>query len=190
MQHQPTRLPNTSIDTYIKVAAAGEFLLPFSPYYAYPFTAEYYIGTADLRGVPGGRKNGSWIRESTKKMPYNFTAAGALVFHAIVALVSRVYYGPSIGRAESNIGWYKRIKRRKFTSPDEGAAPRGERVSFTSNFITQFYRGSSASCCSFSDPFVTYWYIKSSLPRVMESILLVYVFLSVKYGRRILRHGR
>lgn len=28
-----------------------EFLLPFFHYYAYPFTAEYYIGTANLRGV-------------------------------------------------------------------------------------------------------------------------------------------
>jgi len=73
-------------------------------------------------------------------MPYNFTAAGALVFRAIVALVSRVYYGPSIGRAESNIGRYKRIKR-EFTSADEGAASRGERVSFTANFIAQFYHG-------------------------------------------------
>lgn len=37
-------------------------------------------------------------------MPYNFTAAGALVFRAIVALISRVHYGPSIERVESNIG--------------------------------------------------------------------------------------
>lgn len=102
-------LPNTSIDTFIKIAAAKEFLLPFSSYYAYSFTAEYYIGTADLRGVRGGRKNGLWIRESTKKMLYNFTAAGAPVFHAIVALISRAYYGPSIERAKSNISRYKRI---------------------------------------------------------------------------------
>jgi hypothetical protein len=54
---QCKHLPNTSIDTFIKIAAAEEFLLPFFPYYAYPFTAEYYIGTADLRRVPGGRKN-------------------------------------------------------------------------------------------------------------------------------------
>lgn len=111
-------LSNTSIGTFIKVAVAKEFLLPFSSYYAYPFTVEYYIGTADLRGV-GGRKNGSWIRESTK-MPYNFTAGGALVFHAIVALISCVYYVPSIERAESNIG--KRIKRWEFTSSSEGEA--------------------------------------------------------------------
>lgn len=52
-------LSNTSIGTFIKVAVAKEFLLPFSSYYAYPFTVEYYIGTADLRGVLGGRKNGS-----------------------------------------------------------------------------------------------------------------------------------
>jgi len=77
---------------------------------------EYYIGTTDLRGVLGDRKNGPWIRESTKKMPYNFTAADALVFRAIVALISRVYYGPSIEWVESNIGRYKRIKRWEFTS--------------------------------------------------------------------------
>jgi hypothetical protein len=68
-------------------------------------------------------------------MPYNFTAAGALVFRAIVALVSRVHYGPSIGRAESNIGRYKRIKR-EFTSPDEVRSIARR----TGQFYRQFYR--------------------------------------------------
>lgn len=48
MIHQSMNLSSTLIGAFIKVAATKEFLLPFSSYYAYPFTVEYYIGTADL----------------------------------------------------------------------------------------------------------------------------------------------
>lgn len=175
-----------SIDTFIKVATAEEFLLPFSPYYAYPFTAEYYIGTADLRGVPGGRKNAWWIRESTKKMPYNFTATGALVFRPIVALVSRVYYGPSIGRAESNIGRYKRIKQREFTSPDEGAASRdGERVSFTINFITQFYRRSLPLSALFAQLIDTLNLVSTCNVEIYLNIPTHIIYIFFKYAKNL-----